>query len=49
MTATEHDAVHLSRLQVAAAASLNIDSFTFNYLPMDDHSTLTVSLTPILM
>ena len=33
----------LSNLPVPAASSINIDSFDFSYLKMDDHATLTVS------
>ena len=32
----------LSNLPVPAASSINIDSFDFSYLKMDDHATLTV-------
>jgi hypothetical protein len=45
MTSTEPDARYLASQPVGAAASLNLDSFSFNYLNMDDNATLTVSLT----
>ena len=45
MTSTEPDARYLASQPVGAAASLNLDSFSFNYLNMDDNGTLTVSVT----
>ncbi len=45
MTSTEPDARYLASQPVGAAASLNLDSFSFNYLNMDDNATLTVSVT----
>jgi hypothetical protein len=44
MTSTENDALHLANQPVGSAGSLSLDSFTFNYLSMDDTATLTASL-----
>jgi hypothetical protein len=44
MTSTENDALHLANQPVGSAGSLSLDTFTFNYLSMDDTATLTVSL-----
>jgi len=42
MTSTESDATRLAKESVPAATSLDLDSFNFNYLTMNDTETLTV-------
>jgi hypothetical protein len=48
MTSTENDALHLANQPVGSAGSLSLDTFTFNYLSMDDTATLTASLQYVI-